>query len=89
MAPDNRLFHHTLKISRELCRGCTHCMKRCPTQAIRIIGGKAHVDSERCIDCGQCMIACPYHAIVIEQSDFEHIYHYQHRIAIVPSLFFA
>lgn len=79
-------FHHTLMVRMDLCRGCTHCMKRCPTEAIRITGGKAHVDPERCVDCGQCMDACPHHAIVIEQNDFDQIYQYRYRVAIIPSL---
>lgn len=80
-------FHHTLTVRNDLCRGCTHCMKRCPTEAIRIKGGKALVDPERCVDCGQCMAVCPQHAIVIEQNDFQQIFQYRHRIAIIPSLF--
>src|SRR5690554_4127856 len=83
--PD-RPFHHTLTVNRELCRGCTHCMKRCPTEAIRITGGKAQVDPERCVDCGQCMDVCPHQAIMIEQSDFDQIFTYRYRVAIVPSL---
>ncbi len=79
-------FHHTLMVRMDLCRGCTHCMKRCPTEAIRITGGKAKVDPERCVDCGQCMDACPHNAIVIEQNDFNQIYQYRHRVAIIPSL---
>ena len=79
-------FHHTLTVNRELCRGCTHCMKRCPTEAIRITGGKAQVDPERCVDCGQCMDACPHHAILIEQSDINQIFEYTYRVAVVPSL---
>lgn len=83
--PD-RPFHHTLAVREDLCQGCTHCMKRCPTEAIRITGGKAHVNPERCVDCGQCMDVCPHDAIVIEQNDFQQIFGYRHRVAIVPSL---
>lgn len=79
-------FHHTLIVNEELCQGCTHCMKRCPTEAIRITGGKAHVDPERCVDCGQCMDVCPHDAIMIEQNDVQQIFSYQYRVAIVPSL---
>ena len=89
MSATEQSFHHTLTIDEELCQGCTHCMKRCPTQAIRITGGKAHVDSERCIDCGQCMAVCPHHAIILQQSDLEHIYAYTHRVAIVPAMLFG
>ena len=79
-------FHHTLMVREDLCQGCTHCMKRCPTEAIRITGGKAHVDPERCVDCGQCMDVCPHDAIMIEQNEFQQIFEYRYRVAIIPSL---
>ncbi|MDC7247830.1 MAG: [Fe-Fe] hydrogenase large subunit C-terminal domain-containing protein [Sphaerochaetaceae bacterium] len=79
-------FHHALTVDRDKCRGCTHCMKKCPTQAIRIINGKAHVDPKRCIDCGVCMDVCPHKAIGIEQERFNQIFTYPRRVAIIPSL---
>jgi len=81
-----RPFHHALNISEKKCRGCTRCMKNCPTEAIRIIHGTAHVNPERCIDCGQCLDACPYRAISIEQDDFSKIFSFTHRIAIFPTV---
>ena len=84
---DNRsFFHHALTVDRDKCRGCTHCMKKCPTEAIRIVNGKAHVDPTRCIDCGVCMAVCPHKAIVIEQEHFNQIFTYNRRVAIIPSL---
>ncbi len=82
-----RPFHHALAVSKKACRGCTRCMKNCPTEAIRIIRGTAQVDPERCIDCGQCLDACPYRAITIEQDDFSKIFDYSHRVAIFPAVF--
>lgn len=79
-------FHHALKVVEEKCFGCTHCMLTCPTEAIRVYGGKAHVDPDRCIDCGNCMSVCPADAIVIEQDDFEKIYNYAYRVAVLPSV---
>lgn len=79
-------FHHALKVVESRCFGCTHCMLTCPTEAIRVIGGKAHVDPDRCVDCGNCMSVCPADAIVVEQDDFQEIYHYAHRVAVVPSV---
>jgi iron only hydrogenase large subunit-like protein len=79
-------FHHALKVVEEKCIGCTHCMLTCPTEAIRVFGGKAHVDPDRCVDCGNCMSVCPVDAIVVEQDDFQQIYHYTHRVAVVPSV---
>ncbi len=80
-------FHHALKVVDELCIGCTHCMTACPTQAIRVRDGKAIISEERCVDCGNCCKACPVSAILIEQDDFDEIFNYPVRIALVPSVF--
>ncbi len=87
MKPVKRPFHHALAVSEATCRGCTRCMKNCPTEAIRIIRGTAHVHPELCIDCGQCLTACPYGAISVEQDDFSHIFSFSHRVAIFPAVF--
>ena len=62
-------------------------MAVCPTQAIRVRNGKAVIDEERCVDCGNCCKACPVSAILIEQDDFEEIFTYKIRIALLPSVF--
>lgn len=80
-------FHHALKIREDVCIGCTHCMKVCPTEAIRIKKGKAALFANRCVDCGECYRACPVLAIIIEQDDFDQIFSYPVRIALVPSVF--
>jgi Na+-translocating ferredoxin:NAD+ oxidoreductase RNF subunit RnfB len=79
-------FHHALKILEEVCYGCTHCVKICPTEALRVKNGKAHLIADRCIDCGECMKVCPVNAIIIEQDDFNDIFKYKARVAIVPSV---
>ena len=79
-------FHHALKVKEDVCFGCTRCMMICPTGAIRINRGKAHVNPDRCVDCGNCMEVCPVNAIVIEQDDFQKIYRYKYRVAVVPSV---
>ena len=45
-------FTHSVMLDKELCKGCINCIKRCPTEAIRVRDGKAHILKERCIDCG-------------------------------------
>lgn len=82
-------MHHCLKIDQSVCRGCTHCMKQCPTGAIRIRDGHAHVTTNLCINCGQCLRACPHGAIRIEQTPFEEVSNYLVRVAIIPSIFFT
>ena len=53
---------HSVMLDKELCMGCINCIKRCPTEAIRVRDGKAHILKERCIDCGECIRICPHHA---------------------------
>jgi Na+-translocating ferredoxin:NAD+ oxidoreductase RNF subunit RnfB len=79
-------FHHALKIREEVCFGCTHCIQACPTEALRVRNGKASLILARCIDCGECMKVCPVDAIIIEQDDFNDIYNYKARVALVPSV---
>ncbi len=43
-------FFHSVYLEDEKCTGCITCLKRCPTQAIRVRNGKAHIISEFCID---------------------------------------
>ena len=40
-------FYHSVTLNEEMCVGCTNCIKRCPTEAIRVRGGKAVIASER------------------------------------------
>jgi Fe-S-cluster-containing hydrogenase component 2 len=71
-------FFHSVTLDKELCKGCTNCVKRCPTEAIRVRDGKAYIIKERCIDCGECIRICPHHAkqavvdplSIIEQFDY-------------------
>ncbi|GHU85553.1 ferredoxin [Bacteroidia bacterium] len=81
-------FHHALKINKEACKGCMHCMKACPTQAIRMRGGVARLLPNRCVDCGECYNACPHRAVTIEHDDFDTIFKYEHRIALTSSVLF-
>lgn len=80
-------FYHALQVDAEKCYGCTHCMMACPTGAIRIREGVAAIRKAWCVDCGECMKACPVNAIYVEQDDFEKIFGFPYRVAIVPSIF--
>lgn len=54
---------HSVQLDSDKCTGCINCIKSCPTQAIRVRGGKAKVLKELCIDCGECIRVCPTHAM--------------------------
>ena len=80
-------FHHALHIHEDLCIGCSHCIKACPTEALRVKAGKAGLIAERCVDCGECVRVCPVNAISVEEDDFSRIFNYDYKVALVPSVF--
>ncbi len=79
--------YHALKVDTEKCFGCTHCMKICPTEAIRVVGGKAVIDEARCVDCGNCLRACPVDAICVIHDSLRQIASYPYRVVLFPSVF--
>ncbi|MBW6490540.1 MAG: 4Fe-4S binding protein [Lentimicrobium sp.] len=83
----NTNFHHALKIREDLCIGCSHCMNVCPTEAIRVKNGKSVLFGDRCVDCGECFRVCPVSAIIIDHDDFNNIFDYKYRVALVPAVF--
>ncbi|MBR5409770.1 MAG: 4Fe-4S binding protein [Clostridia bacterium] len=79
---------HSVVLDKEKCTGCTSCVRRCPTEAIRIVNGKAQIDPDRCIDCGECIRTCENNAKRAMCSKFEHYLHYKWKIALpAPTLF--
>ncbi|MDX9880890.1 MAG: [Fe-Fe] hydrogenase large subunit C-terminal domain-containing protein [Prolixibacteraceae bacterium] len=82
----NRTTYHALKVDRQKCIGCTHCMKICPTEAIRVVNGVAVIDYERCVDCGYCFRSCPVKAIYLEQDDLNKIKEFRYRVVLFPSV---
>ena len=81
-------FFHSVRLDKEKCKGCTNCIKRCPTQAIRVRAGKAHIIKERCIDCGECIRVCPHHAKYASRDSLSQIVNYKYRIALpAPALY--
>jgi len=55
-------YKHSVSLDMDKCKGCTTCLKRCPTEAIRIRDGHAIINPMKCIDCGECIRVCPYKA---------------------------
>lgn len=81
-------YFHSVTLDKEKCKGCTNCLRRCPTEAIRVRDGKAVIMAERCIDCGECIRTCPYHAKVAMTDPFSSINRFRYKIALpAPSLY--
>ncbi|MBR1683572.1 MAG: ferredoxin [Clostridia bacterium] len=60
----------------------------CPTEAIRVRKGRAHILDERCIDCGECIRICDYHAKVAAIDTMADIKRFKYKIALpAPTLY--
>lgn len=81
-------YQHSVTLDPAQCKGCTNCLKRCPTEAIRVRNGKAEIKSEKCVDCGECIRICPYYAKKALSDPFEIINSYKYKVALpAPSLY--
>ena len=81
-------YFHSVELNADICCGCTNCLKRCPTEAIRVHGGKARILPERCIDCGECIRICPHHAKRAHSTPMEETKKFKYTVAIpAPALF--
>lgn len=81
-------YFHSVTLDRDKCVGCTNCIKRCPTEAIRVHEGKATIINERCIDCGECIRVCPQHAKLALTDSVDTIRKYRYPVAIpAPTLY--
>ena len=83
----NEKYFHSIRISEEKCLGCTHCMRVCPTEGIRLRKGKAYIQDLKCIDCGECLRACPHSAITSEIDFCDSLSNFEYKILILPSSF--
>ncbi len=83
-----REYYHSVDLIEAKCIGCTDCIKRCPTEAIRVRGGKAQIISERCIDCGMCIKVCRNYAKKATTGALESINRFKYKIALpAPTLY--
>ena len=81
-------YSHSVLLDEQLCKGCTNCIKKCPTEAIRVQNGKARILSDKCIDCGECIRTCPYKAKVAHTDSWDMLAEYKYTIALpAPSLY--
>ncbi|MFZ5591730.1 MAG: [Fe-Fe] hydrogenase large subunit C-terminal domain-containing protein [Bacillota bacterium] len=82
-------YFHSVRLDEEKCKGCTNCIKHCPTEAIRVRKGRARIIEERCIDCGECIRVCPNQAKVAITDDLDSIKKYRYSIALPAPSFYG
>ncbi len=80
---------HSVTLNKDKCKGCTNCIKTCPTQAIRVRNKKAKIIKELCIDCGECIRVCPYHAKKAITDSFDILNNYKYKIALPAPAFYG
>lgn len=81
-------YKHSVTLDISRCKGCTNCIKRCPTEAIRVRNGHAIIKEDKCIDCGECIRVCPYQAKKATFDRFEDFSAYKYKIALpAPALY--
>ncbi len=77
-------FYHAHRLDLDKCQGRMTCMRYCPTQAIRVRQGKAHISEELCVDCGTCISACELNAVAPITDPVGEISRFKYKV-IVPS----
>ena len=82
-------FFHSVTLDKDKCKGCINCIKRCPTEAIRVRNKKAYIIPERCIDCGECIRVCPHHAKKATCDPLDVLNHYRYTIALPAPAFYG
>jgi len=82
-------YFHSVRLDKEQCKGCTNCIKRCPTEAIRVRDGKARIIEELCVDCGECIRTCPNHAKIAVEDFLDKLKDFKHKIALPAPSFYG
>ncbi len=80
-------YYHSVRLAEERCIACTHCVRECPTEAIRVRGGKAEINPVRCIDCGVCISICPTQAKYAQTDPLDAIKRFKYTVAVPSSAF--
>ncbi|MDR0942945.1 MAG: 4Fe-4S binding protein [Ruminococcus sp.] len=79
---------NSVRLDPDKCMGCINCIKRCPTQAIRVRERKAYIISDFCIDCGECIRICPHHAKLPVYDPLSVMANYEYTVALpAPTLY--
>ncbi len=81
--------NHAHRIFQDRCKGRLHCLRGCPTRAIRVRGNRVMFFNDLCIDCGECINTCPekvFEPVSDHMEDFES---FKYSIAIPSSILYT
>ncbi len=82
-------YFHSVRLDAERCKGCTNCIKGCPTEAVRVRNGKAFILEDRCIDCGECIRRCPNHAKMAFTDQWDILDNFDYKIGLIAPSFYG
>ncbi|HPM38671.1 MAG TPA: [Fe-Fe] hydrogenase large subunit C-terminal domain-containing protein [candidate division Zixibacteria bacterium] len=82
-------YYHAHQVNPRKCRGHMNCMRRCPTQAIRVRNGTAVIHDELCIDCGTCISVCPSAAIDPVINPLQAFSGFKYKVVVPSSALYA
>jgi len=89
LADQVNTYFHSVGIDRNACKGCIHCIKFCPMEAIRVRNRKAVITAERCIDCGECVRNCSNHAARATVDNLKILGTHKYNVALAAMPLFA
>jgi iron only hydrogenase large subunit-like protein len=84
---DEKKYFHAIKLDNLKCKSCMHCVRICPTEALRIRDGVINLDGTRCVDCGKCVKVCPFGAITSYSDPLSSIDPFRYKVAIVSAAY--
>lgn len=65
-----------MKINKDLCIGCSLCVKDCIVRDIELVDGKANINNVACFKCGHCIAICPKNAVSTDDYDMDEVKNY-------------
>ncbi len=79
----DKMYLHSIRLNLDICIGCTHCLRACPTEAIRVRNRKSEIYDLKCIDCGECFRVCPVESIYVNWDTFDILKNFKYKILVV------
>lgn len=82
-------YFHAFCLHKGHCKGHSRCLRKCPTEALRLRKGRIALIEERCIDCGECLNACPEGVFTPKCDSMEDVRRFQYKVAIPSAVFYS